>query len=399
MSTAAACNPAFEVRRKLNRAGFVVAIVACTYGLFMLSRLANQGWNPAAFVCASREFCDPAATPAGLTVYREGYDGQFYYRLALAPFSNSPRVHGIRFDGGAYRQQRIAYPLAAWLLSVGRPEWAPLALLGVNFLALLALAGLAGSIAQALGRHAGWGLLVALYPGFLLSLSRDTPEIVEGAGLLLAILALLRERWVLLATGLSFAVLAKETALGAALVLAGWGAWRSLAQQNPGAGVRARRSAALLAGLAPVLVYAGWQIVLRLRWGVWPLAQGSGNIGMPFAALLEFAQNAWSWNSPQAVGWRFGLLYLGVYAVLVVISLRRVRGIAPIGWAWLAYTALAVCLSGMVWCEEWAFLRALTEWYIFGVLVLIAAGGWAMRSGALATVLVWLPLARVARHG
>jgi hypothetical protein len=50
-----------------------------------------------------------------------GYDGQFFYRLALEPFSTAERVDGIAFDAPAYRQQRIGYPLLAFLTTALTP--------------------------------------------------------------------------------------------------------------------------------------------------------------------------------------------------------------------------------------------------------------------------------------
>jgi hypothetical protein len=51
----------------------------------------------------------------------------------------------------------------------------------VNVVAAAVVAFAGGVLARRFGLHAFWGVLFALYPGFLLSLSRDTCEIVAAA--------------------------------------------------------------------------------------------------------------------------------------------------------------------------------------------------------------------------
>ena len=48
-----------------------------------------------------------------------GYDGQFYLRLALDPFDLKLHAFGITLNG-AFRDQRIVYPFIAWLIALGQ---------------------------------------------------------------------------------------------------------------------------------------------------------------------------------------------------------------------------------------------------------------------------------------
>jgi hypothetical protein len=84
---------------------------------------------------------------------RPRYDGQFFYRLALAPADLRLEAQGVRLDT-ALRRQRPGYPALAWLLSCGRPTLVAWALLVVNVLGLGVLGLLGGLAAQDAGRHA-----------------------------------------------------------------------------------------------------------------------------------------------------------------------------------------------------------------------------------------------------
>jgi len=115
--------------------------------------------------------------PHGLDVRAgAGYDGQFYYRLALQPWNLARSAHGITFDY-ALRRQRIMYSWLTWILSGGQAVAVPSVLVGVNIV-MLGLMGLfSGRWAQTLGRHALWGLLPAGYFGMVWTLDRDLTEI------------------------------------------------------------------------------------------------------------------------------------------------------------------------------------------------------------------------------
>ena len=117
----------------------------------------------------------------------DGYDGQFYYRLSLDPFTTRNTDFGVTLDDPAYRQQRIFYPFLVWMFSGGGRFGVPLQMIVVNFVALIWIGWIGANFAQRVHRHAWWGLLFPLYPGFILSLSRNLTEILQTALLLSAL--------------------------------------------------------------------------------------------------------------------------------------------------------------------------------------------------------------------
>src|SRR5215467_16340829 len=124
----------------VNRPLAASVATALIYGLFLLARLRAHDFDPSYFVTAGTRHYDPVSADPGLRSIRNGpgYDGQYYYRLAIEPFSRKPIDHGIAFDSPAHRQQRILYPLLAWLISAGKPTGVPAALILLNYAALCA---------------------------------------------------------------------------------------------------------------------------------------------------------------------------------------------------------------------------------------------------------------------
>ncbi len=339
------------------------------YGLFVWVRLAAFGYDPTAFVVASEVFVDAEAAPAGLRVLHgsSGYDGQFFYRLALDPFSSEVTDFGIRLDAPAYRQQRIGYPLLAWLLSGGSPRAAAVALIALNALALGAIGWLGGELARASGRHALWGLVLAFYPGFVLSLARDLSEITAATGLLGGVLLAYRGRFGAAALAMTAAALCRETVLvvPAAFLAVSWLGAR-------GRGVPAPRQATVF--LLPLLVFVAWQLVLLVRWHE-AARQGLAVVGLPGMGIAHFLQANWPPATRHQLGWLLQLGFVVATALLASRSLVHRRGgvPAPVMLAWAIYLLLVVSLSDRVWVEDFGFLRAYTECYLAGALLCLDA--------------------------
>ncbi len=350
--------------RRLDTPIFALLTTAVAVSLFVLIELDNAGGDPGRFVRAGRPFADPLAVPAGLPVSSSGYDGQFYYRLALDPLTTERTAFGITFDRAAYRQQRIVYPAAAWALAGGAPAAIPQALIAVNIVAWVTLGWLGGRYAQLLGRHAAWGLLFPLYPGFLVTMTSDLTELV-GACVLLAGLLAMRGGPIRAAAAFSAAPFVRETTLGLALALAATSAVRDLRAGRIG------RSSLVL--LVPFAIAAAWQLVLAVRWGSVPLDQGTTAFGPPFSGMLGAA--LWGWYQPQKelLVWLALLAVLAATIALTVAALRRPGAGGPIALAWLGYLCLNVFYEGNIWSNPAGFLRADLELSLLGIALVLGS--------------------------
>jgi hypothetical protein len=342
-----------------------VLITAGAYSALLVGMLARHGWDPSWFVRAGDWYCDPTQTPTGLYVAEEGggYDGQFFYGLALDPLGARPTRFGITLDNPPYRQQRILYPVLAWLASLGgRPALVPAALLGVNLAALCALAYVGGAYARSLGRAGAWGAPLSLYPGLAFGLLLCLAEPVAVALCVGGLLLLRHDRPLSAAVALTLAVLAKETTLLVPVAVL-------LASPRTGGCRRA-----VVSGV-PLAVWAAWQLALLSRWGQLPLLAGAGNVGVPLAGLIEFLGAIFPPSGRFHVRWLVEIAAVAVIGVAVTWVLLRRRATVErrVCVAWVLYLILACSLTSLVWSNDWAFLRALSEFYVLGVLILLSA--------------------------
>jgi len=347
---------------------------------FVLARCwLAAGGDITRFVRAAAPFADRDQTPRGLYVFpSNGYDGQFYYRLALDPADLHRTAFGITMDA-PFRLQRIGYPALAWLLSLGQHGWVPVALAAVNVLAIGAIGLTGGLLARDCGRHALCGLLLAGYFGFFMSLGNDLTEPVAAACLLGGVLAYRRGRPVLAGLLFGYAALTRETALIVPLALAitrlaavarGWG-------RGTGSGW-GRPVAADLAWALPIAGYAAWQGVLRAATGqVILLSATASNAsqGLPFGAFIRalWLNLGLLWPPTGAAYiWFLELAALLVVVAAAVAVLRSASGPAYERVAFAAFTIELGVLSASIWAGH-ADLRSLDESYLFAVLVLLGS--------------------------
>lgn len=332
--------------------------------------LALHGWEPTFFVQAGDSFASAERAPESLFILRNssGYDGVFFYRLALDPFSTQPESNGIRFDSGAYRQQRILYPLLAGILAGWNPALAPWTLILVNWIAIVAIAWLGVRLAETAGVDGHWGAVFPLWPGLFLSLLRDLAEPTAIVLMMTGMLLVRRHRFAAASAALALAALARETTLLFPIAWMLFELTRRLRRQD-----EPRSWEPLLCAFLPLLVYGFWTLVLTLRWSTHPIMAGTGNVGIP---LLGFVQLALEQLPPKRLGsvqTLFEQLCLLGFCISTARFLASSSALSHEKLAWGLALALGASATRFIWVESWSYLRVLSEFYMFGSLVLLSA--------------------------
>jgi len=347
----------------------VVAIALLGSGLFITGRLAWANWNPSAVADVGRQFTTGDPLPEGLIVRRSvGFDGQFFYRLALNPFTTSRSEFGLRLDQPARRQQRILYPIVAWVVSGGgRAAAVPWALIAINLAGFALIGALGVELARSAGRSGFGALLFVATPGILIALGFDTGEVVAVALALSTLLLLRRGRFAGAALAATLALFARETTLVIPIGLLYAIAWSRFRHRRY---ELAQQPVPLLVGLLPVVLYAGWQGVLWARWGKPAFTSTDGSdLGAPFVGLAR-AVRIWSQRG-QTVDNTFFLAAIALVVILAVVSIRRSTAPLHEKAAFATAVVLALLYQWTVMVHFATYLRALSEAYILGIIILL----------------------------
>lgn len=391
--TAATARPEGSSRRPVPDRLWVPALLGFLLAAtFVGTLLVRAEGDVSLLVHAAPVWTDVADDPPGsLTVQPstdDAFDGQFFYRLGVDPFSTDETVAGVTYDLPSLRNARWGYGALAFVASGGDQDLVPWSLVGLNVAALAAVGAIGGGLARASGRHAAWGALLVLWPGFAYSLSLDTSELVASAFVLGGLLAVRRRRWLPAAALLSAAVLTRDTTAVVPFGVAVAGVWQWAATRAPGIDrvpalvgapaaddpeIEADRPAALVAtGTVPLVLFGLWQLVQRARFGELPLtSSGDNNLSVPFGGFVEQAMEV---VVPSGGAEAFRLLsMLGLVALLGAgaWAWRKTTAPATERIIWLGAVAVVVVLNAYLWSGATAFMRAATEAGLLSILLLL----------------------------
>jgi hypothetical protein len=202
-----------------------------------------------------------------------GYDGQFYYVIARAPWRRqSEGIQGIDCVGA--RQVRILYPAACWLLSAGHARLLFWVMPAVSVAALGCLAGLGAATARGFGLSVWWGMALPFAINAGMPVLRDLTEPLAMLGVFGLLSGwLLGARWWSLALWGLVAILSREQNVAVVGVVT--------------LGALTTRRWAVAASLVAVL--GSWALLvcgLRAVYGEWPFLPSDGNLGQPFAGMV-----------------------------------------------------------------------------------------------------------------
>jgi hypothetical protein len=360
-------------------AGLIAMLAALGFAVARLLTWAHGSIS--AFILVGRHFATPSQLPRGMPVVPTyGYDGQFFYRLALNPLNFQHTAYGIRMDR-PYRYMRIGYPALTWLADLGQHFLAPVMLVGINIAAVGAIGYLGGMFARQGGRHALAGLLLPGYFGLLTSLARDTAEPLAAACLLGGLLAVRARRPVLAALLLGYGVLTRETVMVAVAAIAAVRAVGILRRrQRPGRDD--------LPWAVPAVAFAAWQVVVRAATGSWPLlADGGRNAGEPLAAPLQALRANISHVNlhqfDQYDLWFLELAILCLFAAAALLSLRSTSAPVHERLALVLYLIEVCVVTPSTWNSLDADLRSFVEVYLMAVIILLGTPRRSMPARAL----------------
>jgi hypothetical protein len=323
------------------------------------------------FILVGRHFATLSQLPPGIAVAPTyGYDGQFYYRLALNPVNFSHIAYGIRVDQ-PYRYMRIGYPWLTWLVSFGQHVVVPVTLIVINIVAVGALGYLGGMFARQGGRHALAGLVLPAYFGLLTSLSRDTAEPLAAACLLGGLLAIRARRPVRAGLLLAYGALTRESVMVAVAAVAIVDVIGVIRRRRP---VRPGRDD--LAWALPAAAFVAWQVVVKVAVGRFPLlVDADGNVGSAFITPFKAVGHNLAYvnlhHFEQYDLWFTELAVLGLLAVAALFSWRSTNAPVHERLALVLYMIEICVVSPSTWYSLDADLRSFIEVYLLAAIILL----------------------------
>jgi hypothetical protein len=327
-------------------------VVAAVLALSLVPSLIASHGNATGFVSFGRAYVAQTHPPAGALIRSsQGYDGQYFWAQAKDPLLLSAQTVN-RLGPVGFRLQRVAYPLAAFLLAGGHEAALPWTLLAVNVFLVLMLTLAFARFAGRAGWSPWWALVVGLLPGFIVATWGDMSDVMATGAMLCGLIAWSRGRRALAAGSLTLAVLSREPMMLAVVAIAAEaaaGAWR--ARGRPGEPARILRAARPVV-MVPVAAFLAWQVYLILR------LHGAAGTPMaayqlPFTAIVDEVSKALRSGSALGGGW--DIAYLTVMLTGIAVALRNLR--RGVGAAGLTAALFGLSLLVVTFGNDWSYTR------------------------------------------
>ena len=354
-----------------------IAVVVVVAGLVLLGpwlqTLDRQGGSLSGFVVFGEDFRSSIDPPQGARVVGgPGYDGQYFWKMAVDPWLGDATVDALEAADDEYRAQRILYPTLAWALAAGSDDLVPAVLQLVDWLAVAALVALFAVVAKRHGRSPWWGVALGLTPGMYLGLVRDLSDPLAVALLVAAVVALVEfERPGLAAAAGAAAVLTRESMLLLAIAVVVVLVARRL-PLPPSLRPAALPRGAWIVPAVIAVVFGAWQLYARTRVGTLPMfATAEGQFRAPFAFIAEQLDQT---RHDAGSGGRFARLAYANAAYLTQLTIAAVLAM----WALVKRPDLpAVCATGFAlvgitqnYGDHYSYTRATAP--LLALLALIA---------------------------
>lgn len=368
-------------QRKAITSTVVVAIIYTVYMLVRINITTNGNFSLLALI--GQQYSNIHQLPSYLTrIPQTGYDGQFFLRLAMDPFNFHRWAFGMKFDS-PYRIQRIGYPFFVWMLSGGKHRLVPMALVGVNIIAVSLIAYF-GTLLSSSSRYAMIiGISLATYVGYAFSVGHDLAEPTAAALLLAGLFALRKNKFWIGSILLSLAPLARETELIVPIAIGLVCLFQLVKSQKP---VLPFQTFVL-----PGAVFVIWQIVIAIARGRLPLAgDASSNLGTfilsPIQGIIVhfhilvtspliftfhtkifgIATNVYGLSI--GVLWFVQLIIITFLAVLASFNLKASQVPSYEKVSWIIMLFLTLSISGATWNNS-AYFRSIDMIWLLSILV------------------------------
>jgi len=329
--------------RKALACWLLATVVAATFAAGLIVRHGDVS----ALIHAAPPLTQVDSLPDGVRALPEGqgYDGQFFYRMSISPFSRADRVVGVEFDSPPLRAARIGFPALVWTTSLGQPGAVAWAMVILNVLAIGAAVGATAATLARLGVDPRRSFAVLVLPAAVYGVSMDLADPLALALVSGGMCLVVHRRVGAAAAVLSLAVLVRESTLVVPLVLLAAHVVLGIrtADRKPSrrwAGLRAHGVLAM-----PIIVYLLLQVWVREVFGSSGLeSSGSANFTWPFATLIRDPGLLVPDDSFSALR---VLLLVGLTALFVVGAVELWRwGRAE--WNAMPVTGLLAAIGGLL---------------------------------------------------
>jgi hypothetical protein len=250
----------------------ILIIIGIVYFVFLLLYISKFGFNSSSTIELSKDHLASfdGDIPSGIVVEtNNGFDGQFYYMMALNP--TLEKIHDI----GVHFFQRITYPILTIIFSFGIKSLYPATMLLINYFSVIISCYLLLLMLKKSRANLNLVYIFAFNVGFLVTIIRNLTEPLMVVFSVAAIYYLYEEKHLPSIIFFALAILTRE------LVLPLYAAVLLYFLIN-----KKFKEAALY--LTAIIPFLGWEFILFLKTNTIPLLMSFQSISRPIEGILNY---------------------------------------------------------------------------------------------------------------
>jgi len=250
-----------------------LTIIALVYILLLGIYLAKFDFNPSATIQFSQNSLKifKGQVPENIIRFsHSGFDGQYYYMMALEPELDSLRVSPHFF-------QRFLYPRLARMISLGITNLIPFILILINFIAIIIGSYFLMKILKHYDSNINLVFIYAFTVGLLISILKDLPECLMMTFAIISFYYAIKEKHKTAAIFLALSLLTRETAIIF---------WASIIVYYL---IKRQWKTAIIYSLS-IIPFLIWEAILTIHFGPIPFRAAFWSISWmkPLSGLLQY---------------------------------------------------------------------------------------------------------------
>ena len=390
-------------------------VVMLTLLLIYFSNYLNEKLQNA-FLTSTNFGVPPNLTSKGITPFfteynQSGWDGQFYYYISNDILNQAGTSAHI--DSPSYRWQRAGFAIVVNTISklFGQDWVSPLLYFTVYF-ALLAFALVIGAkLFKLLGQSSNLILLWGLSIGTVVTIFNGLPDAAADCFLIVALFAYAKNKIVLYSMLVTFAILSRETYLLCALIIflvECINFFRSKKEQDNAGESKAK----WIWFLVPIAIGFATQMLLKLKFGIFPSRQAYGVLDFPLASIFRRLSETFP-QSPPTLNLRIFLVSnseflslcffvsLLLFNLVVLLSSRKKvfqerDPLTQVVFIFLlSLTIMYACFGPTVMSFFTGYLKASSIFFFLTPLFLVLVG----KKGLLRSAVIFMVIANLFLNG
>lgn len=334
----------------------IVITLLAVHALVMYS-IKPYGYNMSSMIRISQNEkygVAPEYFQKGMVIFDDkgGYDGQFYYYVAMDPFLNKG------YFKNAYRQQRILYPLIARLLAFGKESLLPHTLYITNLLALVLGMCFLILLLRQYSLNPLWSLFYGLSPSSIMTVQYDLPSPVSIGLIIATVYFYINRNLFLTVVFMALSFLTREDSIVVLIPMLLWDYQRNR---------QLKRILLLLSCLLPFFL---WQLFVAAKIGNAPAIASAKVISLiPFSGIIGYIKTI-EFHDVKQIGRQISTLFVFSYfvalSIIIIKKLTEARHLFY--YVVAAYCFLAVFTVPSQWDNYNGLLRMFYGLFPFLIL-------------------------------